>query len=192
MDEADHKSTLPPWVDAAPYLTLAAQFPNEWAAIVSLYHTAVDDVHAPECTALFQSSNAPQMCATSFACNICHKSFATRKAMLCHSRSQHKVRSEIVKRIGDTSMCPVCGTDFKSRLRLITHIGETRVRSVTRGASCRTLFSAALNPLVDEVELERLNDVDRQVRRAAKAKGHTHELAKNLLCVVNPLFCGER
>ena len=60
---------LPPWVDAAPYWILAAEFPNEWANIVSLYCTTVDDVHASECMALSESPHPPK-CAP-------HRSLAT-------------------------------------------------------------------------------------------------------------------
>ena len=174
-------SLPPPWIDAAPYWRLAGTFPNEWFSIVALYHTPFDDVDMvfPSSIASVQaplnvtSSVSPMQ----FVCNLCDQRFVTDRALQCHKRSKHKTRSEVVQFIGNTSMCTVCGVDFHSRLRLITHLGESRVRSAARGASCKTLFLASRPVKVDESELHRLNIIDQTARRLARAKGHTHEIA---------------
>ena len=172
---------LPPWLDVAPYWILAGKFPAEWASILSLYQTALDDVDAPECNLmsvrLIRLSPSALVTTSSFVCSRCGDRFASQKALQAHSRSKHRTRSEVVARVGDIAVCPICHTNFHSRLRLITHLSESRVRSVKRGVSCRTEFLQAAFPLVDEVELGRLNDIDRRSRREARTRGHTHEIA---------------
>ena len=96
---------------------------REWARGVEQLHftqSICDERHAVQTAA----GEGP------FTCCACTneeeiKGFATEKALNAHRRTKHGVRTEVRMYVRD-GKCPVCATDFKSRLRCIAHLSDTR------------------------------------------------------------------
>ena len=72
---------------------------------------------------------------------------------------------------------PIGQTEYRSRLRLLTHLSDTRVRSKVRSTSCNADFIASNPKRIDAGVLAELHKRDRMSRNAAIKLGHTHELA---------------
>ena len=114
----------------------------------------------------------------SHVCDKCNAGgFKSAKALQQHARIKRGVVSEIPRLVGDVSVCPVCKTDFRTRTRLMAHLSETRVRSVTRGVSCNALFLASKTAAVDGIALVKLHKVHCNAIKAASIDGHTHQIA---------------
>ena len=88
------------------------------------------------------------------------------------------IRSLPAMTVGDTATCHLCKTVFNSRLALVTHLSETRVRSKIRNTSCGIMFHKNPLPLLDVERANELNDRDRLLRKTAAKDGHSHHLAR--------------
>ena len=114
-----------------------------------------------------------------FLCQQCplpHPAFASNKALMSHCRAKHGARNAIIEHIGDTGICPSCGTNFITRLRLIAHLSDSR------RARCRVQVMSGSYPKIPPDELERLNEADCEIRKLALKSGHTHPIAAKSAC----------
>ena len=144
---------------------LMTEYPAEWKSTLREYFTVLDDVHAPVL------SSTLACLVASFQCSLCpHVPFHNQKALDQHRRVQHGVRNTIREHVGNFSRCPNCCTDFHQRIRLLAHLSDKR-----RNEQCREFVFAL--PKIEASELERLDVVDRNLRRVASQAGHTHVLA---------------
>ena len=107
-------------------------------------------------------------------CSICgateRKQFSNQKALLAHVRAKHGIRTEVRRYVKD-GICPICRTDFKSRIRCIAHLSDTRrPKCMDRvlGGECAAL---------PEVFVRELDSHDRIARRKAVKDGHSHPIA---------------
>ena len=115
---------------------------------------------------------------TRHVCTLCDgKVFASSKALLQHLRIKHKERNPIIKYLRDSSICPACHVDFRSRLRLITHASETRVRGKAKQETCHKKILTMGLPQIEKSVLDELNKRDTAVCRNARRSGRTHEPA---------------
>eukprot|EP00973_Karenia_brevis_P006048 822141-Karenia_brevis.AAC.1 len=163
----------PPEVTAEPYWELLRDFPNEWREIVDQYFTPYDDAAEPIAAESNVHSHANQ-----HVCDICNSvAFRTQKALLQHKRMKHKCMSRICDLVPDISVCPVCGTDFIERPRLISHLSDARVRSRKRGTSCHDVFLKSMPPPLSAVEKARLRAKSAADLKKARRSGHTHVMA---------------
>jgi hypothetical protein len=165
------------------YYRMMRNCPNEWKQIVDTYKTSLNDTENPllSTSGLDTQVIDQPIITKNFACNLCDHGtaiFRTSKALQAHRRTKHVERSAIIQYIADTSVFPVFKVDFQSRLRLVTHASDSRIRSKTRGTCCRNEILHGAFPLVPEDELTRLNLRDRDGRRAAAKAGHSHEMAR--------------
>ena len=110
-------------------------------------------------------------------CDKCSRSFASSKALKAHQRKKHGDACAVHRYVGNVTVCPVCFSDFHSRVRLITHSSDSRVRSKSRMTSCHAVFLGSKPPIIPEDVLERCRITDRSVRAEARKQGHTHEIA---------------
>ena len=96
-------------------------------------------------------------------CGDCSKSFATVAALRSHQSIVHKYRHGL-RRFVATSLCPVCGNDYRSRLRALAHVqrGSQRCRDV--------LLSGAISPGT-EAQLEWADREEQEWRRMCRATG---------------------
>ena len=92
-------------------------------------------------------------------------------------RIKHKVLNPIASRLPDTTRCPICRSDFHSRMRLVAHLSDTRVRSRVRGTNCHSVFMASHDVLPTSFLDSGLNAALGESRRRARAVGSTHEKA---------------
>ena len=80
----------------------------------------------------------------------------------------------------------MCDTVFHSRIHLLTHLADKRVRSKHRLTSCGVDFLLTDPAEIDPIVLESLNSTDREAKKAALARGHTHVIASTLARKVRP------
>ena len=71
-----------------------------------------------------------------------------------------------------------CGMDFHTRLGLLAHISDKRVRSKVRGTSCGLLFLQSSPVPLPASLASSLNHRDRLLRKLALKDGHTHAIAR--------------
>ena len=188
-----------PRVDLSKWWSLAGSFPLEWKELVSSYHSVYDDDQfwssisvpsAPEtlvCPAVpaTTGANTAAHASPAYACQLCSgKAFMTSKALAQHARIKHKMRTPVDQFVPATATCMVCGTIFASRLLLVSHLSDNRVRSKVRGQPCGQVFLSRNPQPVDAQELQRIHDSERQIRRDAASRGHTHQIA--LVPAFNP------
>jgi hypothetical protein len=98
-------------------------------------------------------------------------SFPTEKALKMHMRVVHKIRNIIRLYVDEAGVCPICKTDFKTRLRCIAHLSDVR------RPRCREQLLSGSHPLLTSSRLQELDEKDRMSRRSARREGHTHPLA---------------
>ena len=165
-------------VDPNFFFRMMRDCPVEWKCIVDAYQTPLNDTEVPQT----QTVRANLRTASNvFACDVCGHGeavFGSSKALQTHKRMKHGTRSSVIQYIPNTSVCPVCKVDFRSRLRLITHASESRARSKNRRYTCRDVILSGILPQLPAAELAGLNARDREARRAASKAGHSHEIAR--------------
>ena len=163
-------SLPPPEAGADPFWQLARDFPCQWHEIVNEYFTVHDDAMQPRLAEVAQQAHA-----CNHVCDICDRiSFRTQKALNQHKRIAHKCTSRVCDMVQDTSVCPVCHTDFIQRSR---HLSDTCIRSRKRGTCCHDEFVKSVPPPLSAVEKTRLRQQSATDLRAAKRQGHTHVIA---------------
>ena len=107
-------------------------------------------------------------------CSFCvssNKQFLSLKAPQSHQRVVHNILSPMRAYADSDGTCPVCKTCFRTRLRLLAHLCDSR-RPRCRDAC----FGSDITPLCEE-RVKELDELDRGARRAARRSGHTHPLA---------------
>eukprot|EP00973_Karenia_brevis_P027721 3820619-Karenia_brevis.AAC.1 len=77
--------------------------------------------------------------ALKFVCELCEAkpAFKSAKALASHQRAKHKFRNPLGAYLDDSGICPVCGTNFHNRVRVLAHVSDTRVRSKVQRLTCR-------------------------------------------------------
>ena len=105
-----------------------------------------------------------------YPCAQCDAIFATEKVMLSHQRVKHGVRVLEKTYCDDSGVCPVCKTNFKTRLRCIRHLTDKRRQR------CRMQLHVQCLQLPPE-EVKRLDDLDTVRKREAYREGHSHVMA---------------
>ena len=85
-------------------------------------------------------------------CEICSTKCKSYRALRLHLRCNHNIRCEVDAFVNDETECPVCCVDFRSRIRLVQHLGAHK--------PCNVSFLANLPPKVDEVALALLHIAD--------------------------------
>ena len=108
--------------------------------------------------------------ALAYACARCDRAFASQLALEAHCRVKHGDRLDIRRFVRD-SVCPACATDYRERIRCIAHLSDRR------RPACADWVQRNVPPLSD-AELQKLDEVDRALRRSAWRQGHTHHIAK--------------
>ena len=145
---------------------------SEWTTMVkavsfieSVWDTHVQEVHPSECDRL------------AYVCHMCSNAvkpaFATMKALGQHQRIKHQIRTEVRNYVDDSGFCPVCSTNFQSRIRVIAHLSDTRPSR----CKCRDeVLSGRYEQLPGHVVVQ-LDGVDKQLKRDARRAGSSHVIA---------------
>ena len=141
---------------------------HEWAALIDKYtylHSVLDRDASNMTSAA--GSNA-------FVCTRCSgssHSFASQKALDQHCRRVHGIKSSIREFVDGSGICPVCETNFHTRLRVLAHLSDKR------RTKCSSALQSGTFERLPSTEVTRLDQADAQARRAARKNGHTHALA---------------
>ena len=153
---------------------MCSNFACEWKLIIAEYHTHLDDLEfVRKAGRPFSTADA-----NTFCCELCaNVVFQSQKALDQHKRVKHKIRTPVADLVGDISKCPVCLTDFGSRVRLITHLSDRRIRSKVRKTNCHYEFIKRSQYKIDSEQLAVLHSKDSDARKAANKNGHMHVLA---------------
>ena len=120
-----------------------------------------------------EPSNDACMRCSLCACDGTAVSFSTFKALQMHQRVKHGIRSPMRAFAAESGICPANGTNFRHRLRLLSHLSDSRRPACRDKCLAPGSTIAALAP--DEVA--RLDALDTAARGAARRAGHTHVLA---------------
>ena len=141
--------------------------PREWKEIVKTWTTTVD---AFDCTnaAICRSRGDSEHVAC--RCGLVLKS---ARALAMHERMKHAAGSTVKAWAGATGVCCVCGTQLSTRLRLIAHLSDRRIRG-NRQPCCSLLHRF---PQVEAAEQHRLDELDKLARSAARRRGNTQPLS---------------
>ena len=160
-----------PDVDITPYWTIARDCPAEWRSIVSKYNDHSEDL--PTAISEPQKAAIGSMACT---CRICKRVFPDASRLGRHMYAKHRVKSEVRRYIGDISVCPICGTDFRSRDRLAVHL-MNNATSKHRTVSCRNAFLQQKPIAIEHSSLLRIEARDAKANSAARKLGQGREKA---------------
>ena len=155
---------------ACLWVSFIASYPHEWKTLVSQYKSFVS-----VCDRNHEHAATTANLHSEHICTEClHEgsriTFASGKALQCHRRVKHGVRSCLKSFVDDSHTCPVCHTKFSSRLRVIAHLSEKRKRGRASTTCGSKLLTSNCERLPDSV-VSSLNARDASEVRAAKRKG---------------------
>jgi hypothetical protein len=69
-------------------------------------------------------------------------------------------------------ICPICKTDFKSRIRCLAHLSDRR------RTKCSDMILESGVSKLSQAIVDKLDMADRTFRREAHQSGHTHPIAQ--------------
>ena len=128
------------------------------------------------------SDSQPSPSSSSTSIDICNQcpansegqfpSWSTQKALASHMRAKHKEKCMFRVYIDADGVCPVCKTQFKSRIRCLAHVSDKR------RTKCSSALVAGHYKQLATVTVERLDLSDREERRLAQQSGHSQPIAK--------------
>ena len=161
-----------PSTEAGPWIQLLTGYPHEWRLIVATFvaHDSSVQKRAPKPPV--PSGLLP---SAQHTCDECQLAFKSRKALLQHARIKHGVTCEWARFVAGPA-CPACGKAFRHRLRVFTHLADTRPGR--GGRTCADFIRAGGAPALPPEEVERLAAQDAADRAAARAHGHTQPLVQ--------------
>ena len=116
--------------------------------------------------------------ALKFSCIICSAVFGSSRALATHTRTAHKQRSGLRCFLDASAICPVCKTQFGSRIRCLAHVSERRKRgaSQTQALSCRERLERGDVVPLEPSLLDSLDEIDRKLRADARRAGRAQPL----------------
>ena len=104
-------------------------------------------------------------------CCECGEHFISEMARDQHARKKHGRRCTLSRKIGDTSTCPNCMTDFRQRFRLVHHARDQR--GMAKG--CRDFWLSQRD--VDSGLADHLWKLELNLLREATKEGRSHAIA---------------
>ena len=87
-------------------------------------------------------------------------------------RVKHGFRIEVRHYVGEDGKCPACKRCFVTRLRCLSHLGDSR-----RPKCKEAVLGGSFERLAQD-EVDRLDAADRDALCVARKGGHTHVMAK--------------
>ena len=155
-----------PGVDAFVWLSFILDNPECWDGIVGqIFFTS----SCLEVSQLAQSVVQSRM----FSCNVCNKHFSSNKSLMEHNGVVHGEKS-LMGWYGDADgICPVCKTNFRTRIRLLKHLCDSR-RTMCRDS---ILENSSLYSRLTDCRVFDLDDFDRLELKNARRSGSSQPIA---------------
>ena len=100
------------------------------------------------------------------------RQFVSVKALLCHQHTKHGFRNPMRFFADDDGVCGACGTNFRTRLRLLDHLSDSR------RTRCRDACNSQTVPKLSQERVEELDELHRVARTSARQSGHSHVIAQ--------------
>ena len=162
------RSVVAPKLDALPPPASSLQaweqswldFPSQWGALVKLFLRKVASQPQPPAVARRQLAAVPP--SGEWLCFLCGEEFSTISRLKQHQAAKHGRRQLGFYQVTG-SICPSCGADYRSRARLLTHLGPKGSRV------CAAAVSAL--PRLSDAAVYQNNVGDASDRRACRAAG---------------------
>ena len=158
-------SSMPDATCAAPWCRLIIAEPGKRAAALNCTHFSDSVADAPSAAPDADPIALPHVCPE------CEKRFPTSRALGSHRRIQHRVLAPQRYFAPASGVCPCCATQFRSRLRLLAHLCDTR------RTRCWDAVRGNDNLRIAEAVVAKLDALDNNSRLAARKAGHSHDLA---------------
>ena len=98
-----------------------------------------------------------------FKCGVCGVCFEGDRAARCHEQAAHKKRTPVKHWAPASGTCCVCGVKFSTRLRLISHMNDQRLKR--NKPPCRA--SLGRYKSIDSDDVARMDELDRQAPESA-------------------------
>ena len=176
-----------PLSNADAWANFIVAFPNQWKEYIKALNISSSICDSkkgdkrnshidPPPVALDQLKHVCAVCNAAGSGEKRSFSFLTSRALQAHERTVHFARNPIKKYIDGSGVCPICKITFASRLRVIAHCTEKRLRGKAR-VSCNAVLVSGVVPCVSPETLEKLDAFDRKARNAAVANGRTQPIA---------------
>ena len=149
----------------APWVQFIAESPARWSHSVNciFFVESVCDLGTP----VLPPTSSP---IASFKCDLCNCAFASDRALRSHRRAKHGTRvSQRLYCLADGT-CQVCGTRYRSRLRLLAHLCDSRRTRCWEAICARPASYVKLS----DSECSRLDSIDNDLRHEARRCGHSH------------------
>ena len=155
-----------PRSDISKWEELWFAFPGAWKRLVSAFiRTAAADefafLGACERAGICTSDALPVVEDEEWMCGTCFSCFKTQGRLTIHRTQAHGVECPLRSRVVG-SVCPFCATDFRSRLRVRTHL-------VRGAASCRARAQSL--PVLDSEVCALENARERDDAARARSRG---------------------
>ena len=153
---------------------------SEWHTFIKeqpfQWHQYVDSLFYCESIADKNENQASQTAVVkTFVCDECPEKpcFGTQKALDQHARKKHGKRNPMRFFADPSGTCPICGTKFLQRFRLLAHLSDRR-RTRCRD---RILERPDLYPPIDANLVAGWDAEEAILRKRSLREGHTHPIA---------------
>ena len=124
-------------------------------------------------------ASAPPVCVhaalPSNMCSICSQCFGSSRALSMHMRTKHAQKSALRTYLDGSGRCPVCLTQFESRIRCLAHVSEKRFRGKAQ-ESCRSKLEAGGFLALPHALVSALDAANALLRRGARRHGRSAPL----------------
>ena len=160
-----------PTAQAKTWAEFMKAFPEEWKELVAAVSF---------CGAMLPvapNTPPPGHNAGTFFCELCVERpvcFKTRKGLEAHLRTKHAKTTGLDCYVDDSGVCPVCNQNFHTRLRVLHHVREKRVRARTKRLLCRDALLSGAFLVVSSTKLVQLRKRDNELlcerRKLGKSK----------------------
>ena len=116
--------------------------------------------------------------STSITCAECigttgeMRQFMSVEALLCHQRMKHGFKNPMRFFADEGGVCGACGTNFRTRLRLLDHLSDAR------RTHCRDVCNSGTVTKLSNERVGEFNELDRVARTSARKSGHSHVIAQ--------------
>ena len=157
-----------PCLNSQVWSDFICKWPRQWKELVKSWLPASGEGEAVDLAHVTHAAQSREQ-ASNCSCSVCGFRFESERALKMHCRVKHQARSKVKSWCGDDNRCCVCGLTFSTRLRLIAHLTDSRIRFGRQ--PCQRFLNRF--PQIPPEVCARLDQLDKQARLKAHRKGTT-------------------